>query len=106
MVCDVRRRRFAQGESLVAKPGDQCVDDIEHRLRGAKARGNRQVAELPRPALEQVEHVFATRELLGTAPEMLAGLDEPAWVGPLEPIDRLLEVTDHEKSAVPVFALA
>ena len=51
MMCSVRRRRFAQCERFRSDRLNHSVDDVEYRLRRAKARGDREVAEFVCPRL-------------------------------------------------------
>src|SRR6478672_1872859 len=99
-------RAFRQCQLFVSQSADHGIDDVQHGLCGAKAGGNRQVAKFARPAAEEVQRFTGIRKRVRKAFEMLPRLLEAARVGPLEPVDRLLEIADHEERPVPFLALA
>ena len=68
MMGAVRRRRLGQRQRLVAERRDHRIDDIEHRLRRAEARRDRQVAELARAPLV-AEQIVAVAERGRALPE-------------------------------------
>src|SRR5690242_5970444 len=105
MMGAMRGWSFGQRESFRSDGLDHRVHDIEHRLRRAKARSDRKIAEFARASLIR-EKIVARADGGRPLLERFLCVLELARVRPLEAVDGLLEVTDHEQGATASFGFA
>ena len=94
----MRRRRFLERQRSGPGGLDRGVHDIEHRLGRAETGRDGEVAEL--------SGGLRFGQVFGAAAEHRTSLVESRRVGPLEAVNGLLEIADHEERARAPLGLA